>query len=39
MNGVLNDTVHRRIVSVTGSYEFVGKFSVPPTDGARASMP
>jgi hypothetical protein len=37
MSGIVRDNVHRKTVSVTGGREFVGRFSLPPTDGARAS--
>jgi len=45
MNGVLQVAVHRKTVCVieiayvTGGREFAGRFSMPPTDGARASAP
>jgi hypothetical protein len=45
MNRVLQALVHGKTVDVidslcvSGGREFVGRFSVPPTDGARASTP
>jgi len=45
MNGVLQIAVHRKtacviyVAYVAGGHEFAGRFSMPPTDGARASAP
>jgi hypothetical protein len=45
MNGVSQFAVHCNIACViyvayaAGGHEFAGRFSLPPTDGARASSP
>jgi hypothetical protein len=45
MNGVLHVAVHCNIACViyvayvASGHEFAGRFSLPPTDGARASSP
>jgi hypothetical protein len=39
MNGLLHIIVHRNRADLIAGFAFVGKFSVPPTDGARASKP
>jgi hypothetical protein len=45
MNDVLQMAVHRKnvcaiyVAYMTDGHEFAGRFSVPPTDGARASTP
>ena len=45
MNGVLRMEVHRKnlcaiyVAYMADGHELAGRFSLPPTDGARASTP
>jgi hypothetical protein len=45
MNGVSQVAVQRKtactifVAYMAGGHEFAGRFSLPPTDGARASSP